>query len=109
MMSKAGAHAPGGEEGTMYGTVIRLRLPQGLDAPLEALCAPPRSGETPRPGYLGRYAYRLPDDPDGLYLIGLFASRAASLADAAHPANTRPTTPGTWHEAGAIVTYRRGD
>jgi hypothetical protein len=103
MVSKAGAHAPGGEEGTMYGTVMRLQLPQGLDAPSEALGAPPR------PGYLGRYAYRLPGDPDGLYLVELFASRAASLADAANPANARPTTPGDWHDAGAIVTYRRGD
>ena len=93
----------------MYGTVIRLQLPRGLDAPPEALGAPPRAGEPPRPGYLGRYAYRLPDDPGGLYLVELFASRAASLADAAHPANARLATPGDWHDAGTIVTYRRGD
>jgi quinol monooxygenase YgiN len=109
MVGKAGAHAPGGKGGTMYGTVIRCQLPQGLDAPLEALGASPCAGVPPRPGYLGRYAYRLPEDPDGLYLVELFASRAASLADAAHPANARSATPGDWHAAGAIVTYRRGD
>jgi hypothetical protein len=115
MVVKAGTHTPGGEEGTMYGPVTRLRNTPDLDTHLAAWGS--RSGGgPPRPGYLGQYAYRLPDDPDGLYLVGLFASRAAYLADAASPASAACAarlrallpTPPERHDAGEIFTHRRG-
>ncbi len=60
----------------MYGMLSRLQIAPDLDAPPEALCPSPRHGD------LGRYTYRLPGDPDGLYLMRLFTSRAAYLAEA---------------------------
>lgn len=67
----------------MYGTVARMRAKPGA---VEKLAEILRGYEGLRvPGYRGRYAYQMDDDPNTLYLAVIFESKEAYCANAESP------------------------
>jgi len=68
----------------MYGTVARLQVKPGVEARLNDL-SQQQAGRTP-PGLVASYVYQTDADPAVHYLVVLFESKAAYLANAADPA-----------------------
>ena len=67
----------------MYGTIARLQLKPGAEADLHRLN---RELAPEVPGLVFEYAYRTDADPDVVFLVNGFASKAAYHANAASPA-----------------------
>jgi quinol monooxygenase YgiN len=66
----------------MYGTIAKLRIKPGMDAELERLS---REEQAEVPGIVFQHVYRMDDDPQELYLVVGFASKAAYRANAESP------------------------
>jgi quinol monooxygenase YgiN len=68
------------EEGTMYGTIAKLKAKPGA---LEAL----RQMESSRrpTGYLGSYVFKSDNDPNELWLVVFFENKATYMANADSP------------------------
>ena len=67
----------------MYGIIARLHLKPGAEADLHRLN---RETALEVPGLVFEYAYRTDADPDVVFLVNGFASKAAYHANAASPA-----------------------
>lgn len=65
----------------MYGTVARMKLKPGG---VEALMRMSEGQERP-PGAVAFYAYRMDADPNEAYMVAVFESKAAYLANAQSP------------------------
>ena len=65
----------------MYGTVARLQLKPGMEAQMRAFNEDEHAVGIP--GYLAMYGYRMDQDPNTYYLVVIFESKAAYVANAA--------------------------
>lgn len=67
----------------MYGTVARMRVKAGM---LESLMELSEGYEAdPPPGFVGQYVYQMDDDLDEFYIVVMFESREAYVANADSP------------------------
>jgi hypothetical protein len=64
----------------MYGTIARLRLKPGMQDHLLAFAAEERAVGIP--GRLGEYIYRMDQDANEYYLVIIFTSKDAYVANA---------------------------
>jgi quinol monooxygenase YgiN len=66
----------------MYGTIARLRAKPGAFEQLQAM----NEGEQPQvPGIITQYVYRMDNDPNEYYLVVVFESKEAYVANAQSP------------------------
>ena len=97
----------------MYGTVARLQLkPDAEEARLNDL-SQQEAGRT-TPGYVASYVYRTDADPTVYYLVALFESKAAYVANAADPAQDAMyrqlrallVADPEWHDGEVVFSHR---
>ncbi|MFN8513710.1 MAG: antibiotic biosynthesis monooxygenase [Chloroflexia bacterium] len=67
----------------MYGTVARVRIKAGAEQAILALSASFR--QSPIPGQVAQYVYRMDADPQECYLAIIFESKEAYWANAQSP------------------------
>ena len=67
----------------MYGTVAKMKVKPGVVEKLKSL-EENYSAETVK-GYIGRYVYRMDNDPNELYMAVLFDSKESYRANAESP------------------------
>ena len=67
----------------MYGTVARFRVKSGMEKEIEAIVRDYEN--TPPPGYIGEYIYRLDSDPQTYIMAVMFESKEAYWANAQSP------------------------
>jgi len=67
----------------MYGTVARFRVKSGMEKEIEAIVRDYEN--TPPPGYIGEYIYRLDSDPQTYIMAVMFESKEAYFANADSP------------------------
>lgn len=65
----------------MYGTVARLHLKPGMEEQLRALSD--LESQLQIPGFVAQYVYRMDTDPNEMYLVVIFDSKASYTANAA--------------------------
>jgi hypothetical protein len=70
--------------GTMYGTIARLRIKPGMEEQIQAEIE--RQEMRHIPGVVAEYVYRMDRDARELFLVVMFGSKAAYLANAQDPA-----------------------
>ena len=99
----------------MYGTIVKLRLKDGVtDEQVAELTTAMR--DDPPPSSVAVIVYRNSEDPRTLWIAGCFESRDAYFANAATPEqNARfervsALTEGTpeWHDGDVIFAHHRG-
>jgi len=74
-------------EVSMYGTIAQLRITSGME---EQFFAYTQELQEKDPGEVASYVYRMDADPSILYLVAIFESKAAYVANADRPqANAR--------------------
>ncbi len=97
----------------MYGTVAKIRVKPGMYAQLDELNRRMSAEEGQIPGYVAQYVYRMDADPDELYLVVLFADRAAYQANAASPDQAARyeqlvalmAAPPEWHDGEVVFAH----
>ena len=67
----------------MYGTVARIRVKPGMADRLMAMDQQEQSLNIP--GFVGQYVYRMDADPNEYYLVVVFESKEAYVANANSP------------------------
>lgn len=67
----------------MYGTVARLQIKPGMEDRLNELAK--QDTDRTVPGYVASYVYRMDAEPNVHYLVVLFESKAAYVANANDP------------------------
>jgi len=70
--------------GTMYGTVARLRIKAGMDGAFQAESK--RQEARQIPGGVASYVYQMDRDPNEFFLVVIFESKEAYVANAQDPA-----------------------
>ena len=66
----------------MYGTIAQLRVKSGME---EQFSAYTQKIQEKDPGEMASYVYRMDADPSTFYLVAIFESKEAYVANAQHP------------------------
>ena len=95
----------------MYGTVARMRLKPGMEDQMRAMSE--AENDLQIPGFVSQTVYRMDTDPNEIYLVVVFESKEAYVANANSPGQKERyqkifdmlAAPPEWHDGEVVLMW----